>query len=326
MRLRTANTVLDDYVMWARQPDNRVKLGLPGLDAAFRGVAPGEVVLLVARSYVGKTNVLVNIICNNLEVPQLMVSLEMPGRQVVSRMLAVEYGYSYRDLEIDVRDGDPHVEGLIDSAEAAFRNVYICDEPALTIPGLCDAIGKTSPRLVTIDYLELMGGDRKDALNHVVLTATALKDVAKEYGVAIVVLHQVGRGERNAGHKPLSMVDARYGGETQSDYVFGLYRPSLDPGLDHYDRLAVEGQVVLQALKNRDGTLFPDHTYYMDPDTLRMELPTREQREAEFQHKVEKAVELPPLNAALELERALEQFEGQLTIDDAIREAARAGS
>lgn len=319
MRLRTAEAVLHDYKAWAKQPDNRVKLGLPGLDQAFRGVAPGEVALMVARSYVGKTNVLVNIICNNLDTPQLVVSLEMPGRQVVSRMVAVTYDLSYRDLEMGVRNG--HYEDIFEQATRDFQGVQVCDEPGLTIPGLCDAISKTQPRLVTIDYLELMGGDRKDALNHVVLTATALKDVAKEYGVSIVVLHQVGRGERNAGHKPLAMVDARYGGETQADYVFGLYRPSLDPELDHYDRLALEGRVVLQALKNRDGTLFPDQPYYMNPDTLRMEIPPGSTPTKSEPDKVDKGTssrEEGHMGQGTELP-------GQISIEDAL-ERATSGS
>lgn len=273
MRLRTAGKVLDDYVHWTQQPDNRMKFGLPGLDEQFRGIAPGEVALIIARSYVGKTNILCNIIANRLDVPQLMVSLEMPGRSVVSRLVAITYGYPYRELEPRLREGSEYVKTLFDQAHDEFENLFICDEPGLTIAGLCSAIEKTKPMFVTIDYLELFGGDRKDSLNHVVLTATALKDVAKEYNVAILCLHQVGRGEKNAGHKPLSMVDARYGGETQSDYVFGAYRPALDPELDEFERMETMGEVVFQQLKNRDGTLMRDLHYHMDTNTLRMTLP-----------------------------------------------------
>ena len=264
MTVRSSAEYVADLREWAARPDNRIRLGL--FDDDFRGVAPGETLLLIGGSYVGKTNLLMNIIVNRLDTPQLFVSLEMPARQVVQRLVAILYDTPYRRIEDGIRTQEPEVLELLEDAVDDLRNVYIIDTPC-SLEEIESEIAALDMdiELVSIDYLELLGGRRDDPLNHVVLTATELKDLAKRHDLGVICLHQPRRGE---GWKPLTMFAGRYGGETQVDYVLGVYRPSLDPEMSEGERYVTRGHLVVQMLKNRDGVLCDDHHFEMDTQTV----------------------------------------------------------
>jgi hypothetical protein len=51
----TMAELADAYVLAARYPHHRLRFGYPELDRELRGVAPGEVVAILARSGFGKT-------------------------------------------------------------------------------------------------------------------------------------------------------------------------------------------------------------------------------------------------------------------------------
>lgn len=88
------------------------------------------------------------------------------------------------------------------------------------------------PPLVIVDYLQLVKASEKKAKGDPRLTIVevceVLKGVAKEFGIAVMPLAQVGRGsEENAGKMPM-LKDLKESGaiEEYADYVIFIHRPS----------------------------------------------------------------------------------------------------
>ena len=105
--------------------------------------------------------------------------------------------------------------------------------------------------------------------------ARALKVFARENDVALIVLHQVKRGDRNAGHRPLDLTDGKFGGEESADYVLGMYKPSLDPNVSQKMRDYMENDIRFQFLKTRTGGgIHPDGVqHHWNPATGKITLP-----------------------------------------------------
>lgn len=270
---------------YAKRPNRRVKLGFPGLDDEFRGISPGELLMFTARAGAGKTNFVVNVMVNRLDTPQVFFSLEMPARLIFARLLAVHFDIPYRMIESGIQSGHPQVMAAIDAADEEFRNLLVCDSAELTEQGFRQYLRQAEtmlgekPRLISLDYLELFGLTNDNPTQGVNDSARALKRLAKHEDVAIVCLHQA---KRMGSWEALDLTSARYGGEAQADYLFGAYRPGLDPELSVEEREMMQQDFLIQVLKNREGTgATLEWHYTLNPDTVRLELKQDRHRRAE---------------------------------------------
>lgn len=269
-------------------------MGLPWLDDRISGgVAPGEVLLLLCHSGVGKTWFAVNVARNNPTIPTVMFSLEMHGRYILKRLAGAHTNTPTGQIESTLtRRGR---SDAVDDTIKDFPLFRIVDDPELGFGDMQDYLDEYEaeagerPRLVLIDYLELItsfdggGAERVDGL------ARAAKRFARAADVSLVLLHQVRQSEvkvpttdakgqtrirtvPNEGQAPLSTHDSRYGGNVQADYVVGMYRPSLDPDLAPGDAAYIEHDIRFQLLKTRTdgGTHRAGVQHHWNPQTGRI--------------------------------------------------------
>ena len=109
------------------------------------------------------------------------------------------------------------------------------DEPGLSVRAMREALEDYAAtfgqpaRLAVVDYMELVRSPGMTQVENVDKLGWSLKDFARKEDIALVVLHQVKRGDNHQGHQPLTMPDARFGGEMSADYVAGAFRPCLNP-------------------------------------------------------------------------------------------------
>jgi len=268
---RTA--VLTPMAQWAalvaesvRDTSRRVPLGLPAIDKVCGGIRPGEVCGLMARSGSGKTLAVCHAV-SRLGVDGrsvLVFSLEMPAAQIMGRLAAMVYQESSARIWAAARDGQ-HT-----AAQWAARmpNVSICDTPGLSVREMENLIQRQTPtpELVVIDYLGLIGGDRKlstyDRVSH---QARELKDLAKRCDCAVLLLIQVSREAGGAyGEKRLSIGSARDSGviEEAMDYLIGVRRFDSVPTLDPYERERQKDILWFSVAKNRHGRVPHEETPY----------------------------------------------------------------
>lgn len=270
MALRPLEEVGEDLARWATSDIPRVPTGYSFFDSRTNGgVATGEVLMMLARTTVGKTWFAVNMAVNNPNVPSIFLSLEMHGRYILSRLAAV-----HTDVSTTLIEQTLATKGsarAIDRTVKDYPLLQIEDHPGITIADMvkrCDLYEERMglrPVCVYIDYVELIRAFGMSQQENVDKLTWRIKDFAREADVAVVALHQVKRGESkkdkdsdswfsNEGHKPVRLTDGRFGGEMASDYTMGMYRPSLNPNLSETESAMMAHDMRLQFLKTRGGS------------------------------------------------------------------------
>lgn len=261
--------VRDELARWATSDIVRVPTGYSFFDDRTQGgLAPGQLMIMLARTGVGKTWFLTSVAGNNPKVPTVFFSLEMHGRYILERLASSLTDTPTKSIEVTLRSrGRSHA---VDQAVEALPLLMIEDEPDI---GLDDMAGSLAlydetygqpPRLILIDYLELIRSFGQSQMAVVQELARGLKNFAREHDVAVICLHQVKRGDANNGHKPLGMTDGKFGSEESADYVLGMYKPSLNPDITQEMREAMDNDIRLQFLKTRTGGgIHPDGVQHL---------------------------------------------------------------
>ena len=131
---------------------------------------------------------------------------------------------------------------------------------------------QSNVKLVCIDFLTRIDGGDVDEYNFLRRATKYIKDMAKELGVAIIVVAQTGREGGGAGFTPLRLSSARGSGtiEEDADFIFGVHRPELNPMLSPEDRFKVRDQLILQMLGSRRTELIPSLELYFNKTSLRI--------------------------------------------------------
>ena len=281
--LRVLTEVRDELYKWATSDIVRVPLGYSFFDDRTQGgMAPGQVMILLARTGVGKTWFLINVAANNPGVPTVLFSLEMHGRYILERLASCYTGTATTTIEKTMREHGKC--SAIEITSESLPLLVVEDEPDLGLGDMTEVLNDyesrlgARPRLVLIDYLELVRTWGENQMDSVQGMARAMKNFARENDVAVIVLHQVMRGDHNAGHRPLDLTDGKFGGEESADYVLGMYKPSLDPNISQKMRDYMEDDIRLQFLKTRTGGgIHPDGVkHHWNPHTGKITRPVEQ--------------------------------------------------
>lgn len=250
----------EEYI--ARLQERKILLGYKNLDWHLRGIAPGEVCEVMARTGVGKTAFLLNVIRNvisNQVIPVLFFSLEQPLAQIYERVAQISAEEPGRRVEEGF-----YLEKAADTLHSLvshfYKTLYVVDEDMLTYEELKEFIQVAArdkinqmPPLVCIDYLGRMRGGRGTAYEITSELARLLKKLAKELDIAILYLHQTSRMGKT-GAEEISLDMSRDSGvvEEAADFIIGIWRPDMNkPEFQESD----EERIVIAILKNRKGRL-----------------------------------------------------------------------
>lgn len=210
-----------------------LKTNYEGLDRVLVGLGSGDLVIVGARPGMGKTSFCLNIACNiakNAKKEIAIFSLEMTAEQLSSRLLCSEALIDSKCM----RTGKLNPEEWKRLAEAASAlsatDIWIDDSSDITVSEMKSKLRKIKNLgVIVIDYLQLMHGE-KNTDNRVLEVAQitrALKNMAKEFGVPIILCSQLSRGSKDQKEsKKPSLTDLRDSGaiEQDADIVLFLYR------------------------------------------------------------------------------------------------------
>lgn len=220
---------------------------------------PGQLIVVAARPSVGKTLVAADIARTAaLRDGQrtVLFTLEMSKKEILARMFAAEATVLYS--KIVERKVTP--EDLEKISKASWRvtsaPLIIEDAPHCTVEHVRSRL-RTLLRggpvdMVIIDYLQLLDPSPKIQVREqqVAAQSRALKQMAREFGVPIVILAQLHRGSGQKNDAPPRMSEIRESGavEQDADVVILLHRP------DFYEPVGPRtGEVDLIVDKNRGG-------------------------------------------------------------------------
>ncbi len=236
-----------------------VSTGFDDLDALTSGFQRGDLVIIAARPSMGKTSLALNMAQHAGTVGGQTVglfSLEMSREQLFLRMLSSQAqidGHALRTGYLRSDDWGRLTEAL---GVLGQTKIFIDDSPGI---GVLEMRAKSRRlasehglHMLIVDYIQLMQGrgrfdNRTQELGAI---SRALKGLAKELNVPVVVLSQLSRApEARSDHRP-QLSDLRESGalEQDADVVILIYRE------DRYSQETEnEGIAEIIVAKQRNG-------------------------------------------------------------------------
>jgi replicative DNA helicase len=214
-----------------------VRTGLSDLDHILGGLNPSDLVIVAARTGVGKTALMLNFARNaaiGSHAKVAVFSLEMAGEQLAQRLLAAESRVNSAHLRLGMHNEAEesrimHAHGVLSGAQ-----IWVDDTAMIQIPELRAKLMRLQREhgldLVILDYLQLVQGSRSDNRVQEISTITrSLKQLARELNIPIVAGSQLSRApEQRQPHIPL-LSDLRESGsiEQDADVVMFIYREEM---------------------------------------------------------------------------------------------------
>jgi replicative DNA helicase len=249
--------------------------GISELDKMTFGINPGLIVL-AGRPGMGKTAVACSVARNLARAgnPGIFFSQEMGEEELGLRIIADEM-HDTRPLKYTtIQSGRFDERSFPDITEAARRTsewpLEIDPQPKLTVSQICARARRAARnkglKWIIVDHLHLMklsgnrGGNVVLELGEITSTFKAL---AKELGIAVILLCQLNRQVESRDDKRPNLSDLRFSGdiEQDADVVIMLYResyyvarqePSAKPDSEEY----AVWQIKMQQAYNKLDVIF----------------------------------------------------------------------
>ncbi len=232
-------TVLKEVYERLKDRDDNPLTGLPTgyyqLDEKLCGLQNGEMIVLAARPSMGKTALGLNIaefIAVDDRKPVLFFSMEQSANQVAQRILCGRAGIDSQQMRRGrLSERDIQHLGMV-CGEMEHAPLFIDESPNMTALELRSKARRLFLRhrlsAIFIDYLQLMTTtgrieSRQQAVSEI---SRALKALARELNIPVVVIAQLNRqAEEREGHRP-RMSDLRESGaiEQDADVVLLIHR------------------------------------------------------------------------------------------------------
>lgn len=213
--------------------------GYDNLNRLTQGFQKSELTIIAARPSVGKTALALNFAykaATRKQVPVAIFSLEMSSELLVRRLVAAASNVSLTSINTGVLTGQERAKVASAIKEVSAAPIYIDDSPQIK---LMDIIAKSRQLqskhpdlgLIVIDYLGLIqtGSSSKgneSRQEEVRKISLALKAMARDLKVPVVVLSQLSRDVEKRDTKKPMLSDLRDSGsiEQDADVVMLLYR------------------------------------------------------------------------------------------------------
>lgn len=213
----------NEFIAWAETPHLRVYTGIPVLDAAMRGTAPGEITIIQGFTHSGKTLVATEILLNNNETPFLVFSPDETRQLILVKLTAARTGVNAREMEKRIQQDDAEARNLMIETAKMYDRLAVFDD-SVTLIDMDRMLAETSdafgekPRAFMFDYADLLSGfdDVRQAIS-------ALKAWGKRHNLPGFILHQASRTSGSSGRK-MTIDSGAYGGEQQATHVIGVRR------------------------------------------------------------------------------------------------------
>jgi len=240
--------------------------GMRDLDEIIGGVHPGNLVVIGARTGVGKTAVLCQLATNVARSGNrvLVVSLEMPWPELFDRWVGNLGWIDTRRLrrgEMGDDGWNRATTGLTSLAKMAIR---VAKPTTMTVPAIRAEARQHSADLVLVDYLQLVhavGRRNTNRENDVGEVSRTLKGMALALGVPVVAAAQLNRNLEGRFTKKPELSDLRDSGqiEQDADVVIMPYRAA------QHDDEADPSEIELLVRKNRHGETGVAYMTFLGP-------------------------------------------------------------
>ncbi|MDQ6961191.1 MAG: replicative DNA helicase [Mariprofundaceae bacterium] len=214
--------------------------GFKDLDEKTSGLQRGDLIIVAGRPSMGKTAFAMNLARHAAfdvdgKEAVAVFSLEMSSQQIAMRMLASEARINMQSLRTGKFSAEDWRKIATATGSLSESSLYIDDTAAISVLELRSKCRRLKRErglaLVVVDYLQLMSGrsnvERRD--QEISEMTRALKGLAKELSVPVVVLSQLNRSLESRADKRPMMSDLRESGaiEQDADIIMFVYRDEV---------------------------------------------------------------------------------------------------
>ncbi len=219
----------------AKNPITGLPTGFIDLDKKTAGLQSSDLIIIAGRPSMGKTALAINIaehLCIHEQKSVAIFSLEMAAEQLAIRMLASLGNINQQHIRTGRLDDTDWTRLTSVTEMLANTRMFIDDTAGLT-PEELRAHARRLKRdenidLIIVDYLQLMQskGPIENRTTEIAGISRALKNMAKELNIPVIVLSQLNRSVEQRPDKRPMMSDLRESGaiEQDADVILFIYR------------------------------------------------------------------------------------------------------
>jgi replicative DNA helicase len=213
-----------------------IPTGFASLDGLTTGFKNGDMIVLAARPSQGKTSLAMTIAENAAienEISTGILSLEMTSRALVKRMIGSRAGVDGHHLMNGRLSAHEITRLTTEAAKISKAPLHIDQTGNLSVTQMMSKARhlkyKHSIKFLIIDYLQLMHAKADSRVQEVTKISAAVKAVAKELDIPVLVLSQLSRRVEEQDRSP-RLSDLRDSGsiEQDADVVALLHKTNED--------------------------------------------------------------------------------------------------
>ena len=233
----------------------QLKTGFHKFDEDVGGFYSNELIIFAGRSGDGKSALALSLL-NNIAIEGnksvAMFSLEMSTHESVCRLICQLTGIPFKNVyqgKLTEAQWKEYEEAVNKISQA---NIFFDDSSGITVPQMRSKIRRMTSEsdldLIIIDQLEqVYGYEQQPAHIKFDQLAYAIKGMAKDFDIPIVLNHQFNRGitDRKLKNPEPELADLNQAGEKPSNQVWAIVHQK-----DEYGRII---KSKIKMLKNRNG-------------------------------------------------------------------------
>lgn len=244
------NEVMDDMEKGVAL---RIRTGIATIDELCHGgFGAGQLIVIGARPSAGKTSLSLDIAQRSARDghPACYFTIEMTHKDLAIKTMLATGEISMYDVVCERKDWE-RLERAVSKAQTP--NLYI-SKKCTTITQIMNKITTMHQdgrcHIAFVDYLQLIRGYGKDLRERMTNITGALKQLAIELGIPIVLMSQLNRDSSREGRRPYSS-DLKESGATEqdADIIILLERPRDGE---------IQNRIDMYLDKNRGGSICTD--------------------------------------------------------------------
>ncbi|MDH3690622.1 MAG: replicative DNA helicase [Gammaproteobacteria bacterium] len=215
-----------------------IATGFEDLDSHTAGLQSSDLIIIAGRPSMGKTALAMNIAeaaALKQNIPVAIFSMEMPGQQLATRMLASLSRINAQKLRTGKLHDDDWPRLTSTLSILADKPIFVDDTPSLTPLELRTRARRLAREqglgLIIVDYLQLMQAaeSTENRATEISNITRSLKILSKELNVPLIALSQLNRSLEQRPNKRPVMSDLRESGaiEQDADVILFIYRDEV---------------------------------------------------------------------------------------------------